>query len=457
MTNNELECAIQNALDGTLSEAECLELRAVLKSDPAARALYYECASIDQALAFRASGFTQIDAARSLADIRMKIQKRRSVRLSIAAVAAMLLAVFVVMQLVNVTVPKALATYEVGPGSQFTIERPDSEEDPSADTLSEESIVNLTHGSFELVLQNGTRGVVVAPAKFQLRNEMELDLTYGTVWVHVSQKGTGFKVKTPEFLVTDLGTKFGVHSTSDAADEVHIFSGTVDVSVPSGIEERLEGGQARRLVSGTLQAIPVESGHFLTGLPEDLIVNGDFEAGSRPNDADYGVPATAALLPGWSFGSDIGVTLNSSTGKLGQGSGDSTIVSSKGGVQIVFHNNVRDEKVGTLDDSIWQTISTVPGQKYEVSFEMGGYFPRPGNLRVTATVYNGAATSGSSLAQTSVSHIGKSLADSGYRRPTKFTFIAQSRYSTIVLTETSPDTFRAALGIDNVSVLKVPE
>jgi ferric-dicitrate binding protein FerR (iron transport regulator) len=457
MTKKELDRAIQNALDGTLLEAGCLELRAVLKSDPGARALYYEYASIDQALAFRASGFSQLDAARSLADIRMLIQRRHSVRLSIAAVAAVLLAVFVVMHLVTVTVPKALATYEVGPGSQFTIERPNSEEDSSANTLSEGSIVNLTHGSFELVLQHGTRGVVVAPAKFQLHNEMELDLTYGTVWVHVSHKGEGFKVKTPEFLVTDLGTKFGVESTTDAADEVHVFSGTVEVSVPSGIEERLKGGQARRLVSGKLQSIPVETGHFLTDLPENLIVNGDFEAGSRPSDANYGVPATTALLPGWNFGSDIAVTLNASSGKLGHGHDDSTIFSSTADVQVGFRNGPTNYTVGTLDDSIWQTFSTVPGQLYEVSFEMGAYFPEIGNLRVRTAVYNGAATSGSPLAQTSASHSGKTLAESGYRKPTKFTFTAESSRSTIVLTETSPNTHMTAVAIDNVSVLKVSE
>ncbi len=457
MTRSDLDHAIQSSFDGTLSEAECLELRAVLKSDPAARALYYEYAGLQQSLVFRISGFSPIDVARGFADIRLRIQNRRTKRVSMIAAAAVIVAALVAMQLIFVSDPPVIATYEVAPGSVFTIEGVDSGEG-TTEGLSEESVVKLTQGSFELVLRDGTRGVVVAPAKFQLRDEKELDLSYGTVWVRVSDEGKGFRVKTPEFLVTDLGTKFGVRSLQNAADEVHVFSGSVEVSTPSGTKETLVGGEARlRISSKRLLSIPVAPGHFLTELPTNQVhfVNGNFEEGTRPDDANFGSKATSALLPGWSFGRDIAVTFNSSSGKLGHGYYNDTIVSSTADVQVGFHNGPYSYTVGTPDDSIWQTFTTVPGQQYEVSFEMGGFFSSQGNLRITATIYNGSATSGSALAQTSASRSGKGPADNGYNKPTQFTFTAQSGLTTLALTETSPNSKVSAPAIDNVSVKKV--
>ncbi|MBT8037282.1 MAG: DUF642 domain-containing protein [Verrucomicrobiae bacterium] len=457
MSPDELDSAIQNALDGTLSEAGCFELRNILKSDPAARARYYEYAALEQSLAYRISGFTSVDAARSLADIRLQAESRRTFRVSIIAAAAVIIAVLVAMQLIFVSEPTVMANYEVAHGSLYTIESPGSGGGSTVEGLTDESIVTLTQGTFELVLKNGTRSVVTAPAKFQLRDEMELDLSYGTVWTEVSEEGTGFRVKTPGFLVTDLGTEFGVRSTPGTADEVHVFSGSVEVDAQSGTKETLmEGQAARRLPDGNLQAISVDSELFLTKLPMVLLVNGDFEAGDRPDESKYGSRATAGLLPGWNFGRNVSVTLNSSNGTLGHGVDDTTIVSSTGDTQIGFRSRDLDHKVGTSDNSIWQTFNTIPGYQYEVSFEMGGVFVNSGDLRITATVYDGAVTTGLHLTQASASRTGKSVSDSGYSKPTKFVFIAKSKQTTLVLTETSPDTRISSPAIDNVSVKESP-
>ena len=109
MTRRELDHAIQASFDGTLTDSECLKLRAVLKSDPAARALYYEYADLHQSLIFRISRFTSFDSARSLADIRLHIQSRRTARLVITATAAALVILGIVLKLTIVSAP-ALAT-----------------------------------------------------------------------------------------------------------------------------------------------------------------------------------------------------------------------------------------------------------------------------------------------------------------------------------------------------------
>jgi ferric-dicitrate binding protein FerR (iron transport regulator) len=462
MTRTELDHAIQAAFEGTLTETECLALRAVLKSDPAARALYYEYADLHQSLIFRISRFTSLDSARSLAAIRLHLQSRRTTRLALTATAAAFVILGIALKLTILPKP-ALATYRQVPGSLCTIEH-SAGKDRSPGELGAQSIVNLSQGTFEITLNNGTRGVVLAPARFELRSEMEMRLERGTAWFEVSAEGKGFQVSTPELVVTDLGTEFGVLAGSQAGGEVHVFSGRVEARGPQGDADMLTAGQARRCgPTGKLEAIPVEPGNFFTHLPVEaasgLIFNGNFESGRPPADMNFGVNASAALLPGWNFGCDAAVVHRSANGVLGLGSGWSNLVSPTADVQVSFNNTQPDYEVGTLDDSIWQAFATVPGRQYEVSFEMGGYFVARGNgnLRITATVYDGVATSGQPLGQISDRRKGNRNSDNGYNPPVRFTFTARSALTTLVLTETSPNSDLAAPAIDNVHVTALRE
>ncbi|MCH7228098.1 DUF642 domain-containing protein [Haloferula sp. A504] len=432
----------------------------MLKSDPAARALYYEYADLNQSLVYRLSRLSPVDAARSLADIRLQVQSRRAVRLSIAAAAAVFVATLVALKLIFVPDPP-IADYRVAPGSLYTLETVDSGEAAPVDGLHKGSVVNLTRGSFEVVLRNGNRGVVLAPSRFEVRSDNEIVLEEGTAWFEVTKDGRGLQVATQRLKVIDLGTAFGIRSIPGSDDEVHVFSGSVRVSSPLDAEQTLAAGEARSCgAAGNLMAIPVQADMFLTSLPEEggeQFANGDFEAGARPDDADFGVSATEALLPGWNFGRDVSVALRSGTGKPGYGQGNGTILSSTADVQVGFRNAPPGYEVGTPDDSIWQTFGTVPLQQYEVSFEMGGFFASSGALEVTAAVYDGTATTGTPLARISESRVGQSPRDNGYNPPTRFTFTARSGRSTLVLTETSPQSDSCSPVIDNVTVVEVPE
>lgn len=461
MNRSELDQAIQASFDGTLSETECLKLRAVLKSDPAARALYYEYADLHQSLIFRISRFTSFDSARSLADIRLHIQSRHSVRLAIGAAAAALVMIGIGLKMMLVPAP-ALATYRQAPGSLYSIEHR-AGKDRSLGELNEKSVVKLSQGTFEFSLRNGTRGVVLAPAKFELRSEKEMFLRQGTAWFEVSEKGKGFRVITKDLTVTDLGTEFGILAEPGARHEVHVFSGRVQARGPQGAAEMLMAGHARRSgKEGKLEAIPAKSGKFLTRLPEEpasgIIVNGNFEAGADPDDDNFGVRASAALLPGWSFGRDVTVVYRSANGALGLGSGWSNLVSPTGDVQVSFSNTRPHHEVGTRDDSIWQTFPTTPGQEYEVSFEMGGYFVagKRGDVSVTATAHDGSDPSGGHLGSNSSRRAGNRNSDNGYNPRTIFTFTALSTQTTLVLTETSANSDLASPVIDNIVVRPLP-
>lgn len=461
MTLGELDHAIQASFDGTLTEAECLELRAVLKSDPAARALYYEYADLHQSLTYRISRITSIDSAKSLADIRLHLQGRRTARMTIIAAAAALVLLGVVLKLTFVSRQPALASFQGAAGSLYTIDDA-SRNDRAPGELGEGSIVRLSQGTFEFTLGNGTRGVVLAPAEFELRSEKEMHLEQGTAWFEVPPEGTGFQVSTPELAVTDLGTEFGIHADPEAGDEVHVFSGRVEARGRRGGGETLTTGQARRHgAAGLLETIPAKPGEFLVRLPDEkrssLIVNGDFESGSDPDDQNFGAKATAALLPGWNFGRDVKVALRSANGVLGLGAGRSNLISSTADTQISFRNTSSPGyEIGTRDDSIWQTFATTPLEEYEVRFEMGGYFVagRKGDLQITAAVYDGTAISGQPLGRISDTRTGQGHGSNGYNRPVSFTFTARSAQTTLVFTETSANSDQAAPALDNVVVTK---
>ena len=461
MTRNELEAAIQASLDGTLSEAQCLELRAVLKSDPAARALYYEYADLHQSLIFRISRITPFDSARSLADIRLHLQRRRTTRMAVAIAAAAVVMLGIGLKLGHVTTP-ALATYRPASGSLFTIQST-AGRSPAGGEIKDAAWIDLTQGTFEFTLRNGTRGIVLAPAEFELRSETEMILNRGTAWFEVSEEGKGFRVATSELIATDLGTEFGIIADPGAPHEVHVFSGLVQARTPQGSVAQLTAGQGRRRGhQGLLEAIPAKSGNFLKRLPEEstsnLLANGGFEAGSGPDDSKFGVKANAALLPGWQFGGDVSIALRSANGTLGFGSGWSNLVSPTGDVQVSFSNTTPHHEVGTRDDSIWQTFPTTPGHAYEVSFDMGAYFVtgKRGDVSVTATIHDGSAPSGSQLGRKSSRRAGDRNSDNGYNPRTSFTFTALSPETTLVLTETSANSDLASPVIDNIAVRPVP-
>lgn len=456
MTCNEIDIAIQRAFDGTLAEAECVALRAILKSDPSARALYCEHAGIHQALIYRLSRGSAVQKVGSLVTTRRKSRIHHRFRIVSAAAAALALCAGLALKLHSA---RSVATYQGTLGSRFTLENSaDSLVGSVSGSLRKGATVNLTQGSLELITRNGARGIVLAPAIVHLQSESRVFLQQGTAWFRVEKKARGFQVTTPRMVVTDFGTEFGVVSHLDAGAEVHVFSGQVESggidSPESG--DRLASGQARSCdQSGKLSEIAMRPGDFLTDLPAvgsgGLIANGDFEAGNKPGDHRFGVKPSPAVLPSWSYGSGVSVGLRDDTGKPGYGENGTTVASPTADVQIGF----QDDTVGMPPAdavTVRQTFSTVPGTGYEVEFGMGAFFFRRDNsLEITASVHDGTdPATGRLLGRMAERRL--SSAGNGYNAPATFTFTASSATTTLVFTETSGNTDDADPVIDNISV-----
>lgn len=464
MNPREIETAIQGAFDGTLGEDACRELREVLKSDRAARALYFQQASLHQLLTYRFSRSQPLETARSLAATRLRLQTRRSVRLALAAAAVLVLGLGLTLKLVLVREPTALATFEVDAGSRFTVEQQASDHpSPPSNELREGARVRLEQGSLEVRIRKGSRAVVLAPASFRIDSENHMKLEQGTAWFEVGKDARGFQVTTPQITVTDLGTQFGVVARPDASHEVHVFSGRVHARGLSALrtEESLTTGMARLCDPvGRLKAVGLRPEAFLTRLPahseSGLIINGDFETGNPPPARTYGSHATASLLPGWLFGSDITVVHTTSEGRPGYGEKEITILSSTADVQVGFNADT-DGRPDPETVSLRQTFTTRPGLTYAVRFEMGAIIFNPATMEVTASVYDGLPPDMPG-AKTALAHHVESRppgAGNGYNPPATFTFTAASDTTTLIFTETSARSLSADPVIDNVSVRPV--
>jgi hypothetical protein len=456
LKHNELEEAIQSSFDGTLSAEQCRELRAMLKTDAGARALYYQHADLHQSLVFRMSRLSPFDSARSVAKIRLDVQRRRTMLWSITASVAAMLIVGLILKF-TIATSRTLATFRSASGALYTIQHGESSQ--AEGELGKKSVVDLSQGSVEIILRNGIRSVILAPAKVELCSEMEMIVHQGTAWCRISEEGKGFRVVTKQFVATDLGTEFGVLVGAQAGDEVHVFSGSVEVATTDGKKQILSAGEASRWSQKErLEAISAKPGKFLNRLPAEpganFIVNGTFEFGAQPDDSNFGVFATASLLPGWKFGRDVTVAHRSANGTPGYGSGWGNLVSPADDIQVSFHNSRQSYEVGTIDDSLWQTFMTEPGQQYEVSFDMGGYFgtKSAGDVSITALVYDGDAIAGKTLAHKSARRVGNYNGNKGYNPRVKFLFTAKSTRSTLVLTETSSNSDNASPVLDNVAV-----
>ena len=123
----------------------------------------------------------------------------------------------------------------------------------------------LTKGSAEIAMSNGTALLLEGPATLDLNSAGRVALTAGTLSVKVPKQAVGFAVQTPDALVVDFGTEFGV-VVDRATSEVRVLVGEVALrpaaDAAGGAEtwQHLVAGQGGRVdrASGTVAVFRVE-------------------------------------------------------------------------------------------------------------------------------------------------------------------------------------------------------
>ena len=269
MNHRELEHHLQELFDGRLQGQAFEDLQQELRDNPEARQTYREYLHLHQALEFRAKGVDLLNVVPM--DRIVERRQRRSMRTAGLAAAAVVAIGLLTMALISTHPPQPTLTFNIAPGTDISISHALTAEDaPDGLVLEPGSRLKVGQGTVELEFASGVRGIIRGPADLTLQREDLLELNTGTVWFQVPAKAVGFKVNTPDLLLTDLGTEFGIISEPNFLDEVHVFTGKVEVRNRYGLKKKelLEAGQARYAGSaGRWKETPVRRDHFLDTLP----------------------------------------------------------------------------------------------------------------------------------------------------------------------------------------------
>ena len=275
MNSFKLENIIQMTLDGSVSQQDFALLEAELIANPASLHTYRQYARLSSSLdtlheAQLLIGHSSVVPVDKVITFNKK--RARIISLATAAVAVIALSIGLhFKQAPSVINDETYAHFQISPGTRYEFSHPSPSIEPGENQLTAGSHLNITQGCVQISLPTGVRAIVQAPARLTLDSDDNLILPQGRAWFHVPPSGHGFRVRTNELMITDLGTEFGVISHPDTLDEVHVLAGTVEVQTTAGIAHKaiLTAGESRRIYpGGKLKTTPRAS--FIQILPKAI-------------------------------------------------------------------------------------------------------------------------------------------------------------------------------------------
>lgn len=103
--------------------------------------------------------------------------------------------------------------------------------------------LRLESGLAQVVFYSGARVVMEGPTELQLISPTEAVCPAGRLLAEVPQAARGFRLKTAQLNVADLGTSFGIDATGGQT-EVHVFRGKVEFFAGTAAKQSLGEGRA---------------------------------------------------------------------------------------------------------------------------------------------------------------------------------------------------------------------
>ncbi len=110
--------------------------------------------------------------------------------------------------------------------------------------------LRLESGLAQVVFYSGARVVIEGPTELQLVSPSEAVCPSGRLLAEVPQPARGFRLKTDETTVVDLGTAFGINAARGQT-EVHVFEGKVELLEGAATRRSLAEGEAAAVQNGT--------------------------------------------------------------------------------------------------------------------------------------------------------------------------------------------------------------
>jgi ferric-dicitrate binding protein FerR (iron transport regulator) len=121
--------------------------------------------------------------------------------------------------------------------------------------------IRCASGTFKLVFDVGVRVSVEGPADLRILSGTRMLALRGRITAHVDGRAKGFAIETPNTLVVDQGTEFGVEIDASGQTDVVVFQGLVDLARsgppdrPAPIKHLCQGEGMRVGTAGLLSRI----------------------------------------------------------------------------------------------------------------------------------------------------------------------------------------------------------
>ncbi|MCI0747514.1 MAG: FecR domain-containing protein [Verrucomicrobia subdivision 3 bacterium] len=138
------------------------------------------------------------------------------------------------------TTSKAIAMLDRAVDAQWN----PSGEAPRLGAPLEPGWLRLNSGLAQIVFYSGARVVIEGPTEFQLISPSEASCRSGRLTADVPPQARGFRIRTRQMNVTDVGTVFGL-DVRERRTELHVFKGNVDFEpVDGAAKQNLQEGSA---------------------------------------------------------------------------------------------------------------------------------------------------------------------------------------------------------------------
>ncbi|MFO0810715.1 MAG: LamG-like jellyroll fold domain-containing protein [Gemmataceae bacterium] len=272
----ELRRLLAELADGLLSEESERRLAEILREDREARAYYIDHVSLATALHWEyAAAATPTER---IAEPGSAPRRRWILSGAVGAVgmaAGLLLALALPSRLVPTKSPSAPLSEPTDDGVAVLLQSFGAVwEDTGLPTRPGATLrpgrLVLKSGVVHVQFYSGATVVLEGPADFRLVGPLEAYCARGKLRATVPPHAQGFTVGTPKLDLIDRGTEFGVSVGSDAATEVHVFQGSVELydagtGRSAAQKQELTTGRGMRVAGAAAgQPIVSDSASFVT-------------------------------------------------------------------------------------------------------------------------------------------------------------------------------------------------
>jgi len=217
---------LQGLEDGTLAPTEVELLINKLNTSRAARRLYLEY--FQDAASLR--HYAQIlNEQGKLPLVNSSSNKKKELRFSMMAAAAAVALLAVIGTLYQVVSDNPTLSTAAIMGTKWSMDGVARGADLEEINVQPGTLIEVESGTVRLKYPSGSSLILQGPAIVSFPTLNKPLLSKGWLWIETGESNASFEVTTPDLLVRDIGTRFGVRVPEEGPTEVHLVDGKVEV------------------------------------------------------------------------------------------------------------------------------------------------------------------------------------------------------------------------------------